>query len=495
MAKRIIALVMLLCMALPMFVACGEEKKESVSTTSPLFSQNTKEEDPEIAKVEAYIAELATEQKASVEGKTFTWIGVGVTDAEEETGDLEEDALYYRQRDLEDIFGIDWVTAENEGVEGGPHPTFENVRKDVMAGTKAYNVVGGTTAAVCQPLFLQGCLADVSGYEVLDLSQEWWTQSLSDTYQIAGATYFLTGMISRTYFLDSYCVMFDKQVATDYSIDINGMYELVKNGEWTFDQFFKIAESVPSNENGTGAYRFNRPNGTVLMWANNIPITYFDELGNPYVPEELSKELSDLADKFSAIFGNDAYTAGVTEKEDINNKYGFKSFSEMFTEEQILFFIETTGEAAYLREADVNFGILPLPKKDTAQEKYISYIEPWGAYHVAVPKTTNNEHVTDVMLEAMGALSLKYLKPAIYDNILKSRSTYDKDSKLMIDLILDGKTYDLVNMLQPDESYVRMLNNAISYSSQSFSSSYRMQGRTMNKKITERIKQIENGTY
>ena len=493
MVKRIIALVMVVCMALPMFVACGDDKNSSATTAAPIVPGNTDKDDPEIIAVNNYVNDLASEQKASVEGKTFTWIGVGVTKETEETGDLEEDALYFRQRDLEDIFGIEWITAENEGVEGGPHPTFENVRKDVMAGTKAYNVVGGTTAAVCQPLFLQGCLADISGYQVLDLSQDWWTQSLSDTYQIAGSTYFLTGMIVSSYYYDSYCIMYNKEVAADYGIP--NLYDLVKNNEWTFDEFFKIAEKVPSNENKSGAYRFNRPDGTVLMWANNMPITHFNELGNPYVPEELSKELSDLADKFSAIFGDEAITAGVELGESITEKYGADSFTEMFSKGEILFLIDTTGEAAYLREEEVDFGILPMPKKDSAQEKHISYIEPWGAYHVAVPKTTNDEHVTDVILEAMGALSKKYLKPAIYDNILKGRSTYDKDSKVMIDIILDGKTYDLINMLQPDESYVGMLDKAFSFSTASFASAYKMQGKTMNRKIQQTIKEIENNSY
>ena len=89
MAKRIIALVMLLCMALPMFVACGDDKAPA-STTGVAFGgqNNSAAVDPEIKEVDAYVSELAAEQKASVEGKTFTWIGVGVTEETEETGDL-----------------------------------------------------------------------------------------------------------------------------------------------------------------------------------------------------------------------------------------------------------------------------------------------------------------------------------------------------------------------------------------------------------------------
>ena len=490
MAKKIIALLLVLCTVLPMCVACG---KKDTTTSTQAITLTQSAEDPEISEINDYLNELAGEHRASVEGKTFTWIGVGVTDETEETGDIEEDALYYRQRDIEDIFGVNWVTAENLEVTEGVHPTLENVRRDVLAGTKAYNAVGGTTAAVCQPLFLQGCLADVSGYDVIDLEQDWWTPSLRDTYQICGATYFLTGMIVRSFYLDSYCVMYNKDVAADYNIP--DLYEIVNSGKWTFDKFFKIAEKVPSNENGSGAYRFNRLKGTVIMYAHDIPITKFDETGKPYIEATLSKELSDIADKFSAVFGNEAITAGVTTGEDINVKYGATSFSEMFVKGQFLFYFDTIGEAAYLRQEDIDFGILPIPKGDESQEKYVSYIEPWGAYHVAVPKTTSDEHVTDVILEAMGALAKKYLKPAIYENVLKGRSVYDKASKEMIDLILDGKTYDLVNMLQPDESFVTVLNDCISISSASFTSKYKMQAKIMNNEIKSKLVAIENNNY
>ena len=176
-------------------------------------------------------------------------------------------------------------------------------------------------------------------------------------------------------------------------------------------------------------------------------------------------------------------------------KFGYESYSEMFADNQLLFFFGTTGDAAWLRTEETNFGILPVPKGSTAQEEYVSYIESWGAYHVVVAKTTTARDVTDVILEAMGALSMKYLKPAMYDNILKSRATHDTESQEMIDIILAGKKYDLVNMLADEDSFVAMHEDAVSVSSEGFASKYKMQAKILNKKIESKLTAIKNGTY
>lgn len=488
MLKKIISAILVICMTVPLLASCGkgDENNEGAGTQAQSGSasiyDNLSEEDQAMAKkVDSYIDGLAAENDFN--GKTFTWIGLGAApEVEEETGDLVEDAQYYRIRHIEEAFGINFVNAEVPANEAGAvHSVTRLVTQDVMAGSGAYNAASGTTVYVCQPLFNQDLLADISDYTTLDLTQPWWTASLRDTYQIAGSTYFLTGPIVESYFVDSFCVMFNRDVADNYNV--GDLYSLVKNNEWTFDKMFEISELVPSNENGTGAYRFNGVAGTVLMVACDIPITQFDAQGNPYVPTELSKELSDLADKFSSVFGNGAITAFTRENEDFTEKYGVDGAEDLFVDDNLLFYINCTSDAAGLRTKDVDFGILPMPKKDQDQENYISYIEPGGAIHVVVPKSTSDPKVTDVILESMAALGLRYLKPAVYDNLLKSRSTYDSGSQEMIDIVFASKRYDLINMLAKDLSYVKVLSDGIGLSSTGFASKYKMQGKITNNYI------------
>ena len=56
-----------------------------------------------------YVKGLAGE--VNFDGMTFTYIGRSGGNfpiKDEETGDIGSDAVYHRQRDLEDIFGISW---------------------------------------------------------------------------------------------------------------------------------------------------------------------------------------------------------------------------------------------------------------------------------------------------------------------------------------------------------------------------------------------------
>lgn len=514
MLKKLIALTLVILMVLPMVVSCGD-KKDTVSTTgvnivkpSEGDDKVSEEDKKERAEIMAYVDELASENDFS--GKSFTWIGGGsqAPKEAEETGDVAQDSLYYRQRDVEEKFKISWTNYQPEQIEGDTsenHPVVDAVIKDVMAGSQAYDAGYGTPSAVCQPLFLNNTLTDIAAFDGIDFSRKWWTGSLLETYHIAGSNFFVNGAIVTSNYTDTNAVLFNKQVAADYGIA--DMYGLVEDGSWTFDKMFEIASSkIPTNENGAGTYRYSQPDGLAILYANDYSITKFNADSTPYFPESYPKELSDLSDKYAAVFGDNAQTVHVkgvldhNTSENFSEKYdGAEGMSEMFVDGRILFYFTTTGGAAELREEDVEFGILPLPKGSTSQENYISFAEPWGAFNVFVPKTTKDSKVTGVLLEAMAALGLRYIKPAYYDTLLQGRSVYDKASKAMIDIIFETKVYDIINFLVRDGGnngdgyFVRLHKCAIQETNQGIASKWKMQVRTVNNNISQILKDIEKG--
>ena len=438
----------------------------------------------ELSEVDEYISYLA--EKNDFRGKTFTWIGGGSqapTD-DEETGDLMSDALFHRQMEIEEKFLIDWQNFSPPESEGMViHPVVESVKQDVLAGTGAYDAGYGTAVAVCQPLFVQSLLTDVSDYNTIDFDQEWWTQSLRSAYSIDGAVYFLNGAIVTSNYLDAYGILFSKKAQTNYAIE--DLYALVKNGEWTFDKMFEVASAIPPNGNGAGAYRYASPNGFAILFGCGLSVTQYDSHGIPYVPDTLPAEISDLADKFSFFFGSRSNTAR-------------GGGGEMLGEGRVLFMFATMQTAAEMRQMeDVSFGILPIPKYDEQQKNYVSYAEPWIAFHAFVPRVTKDENVTDVVLESMAALGVKHIKPAYYDNILKSRSTYDYESQDMIDIIFATKIYDLLDVLavgggnNGDSTLVSTLKNAIVADSSGLTSKYKMQARIVNLNIGEILDDID----
>lgn len=498
--KKLLALLLAGLMCSSVLVSCGTDEKDNAQTTG---KEATTNEDfaEETAQVDSYLAELASQH--NFDGSTFTYIGAEGQTAEndEETGNIENDALYKRQRELEELFGIDWesIVPEDTGEVTQYTGTVEYVRTAVMAGTKSYDLVQGSIVATLQPIFNEDCLESVSDFTVLDLEADWWPSTLSETHSIAGQLYLLNGPIMTTYYTDASAVLVNKAVADNYNIEIP--YDSVKDGTWTFDKMFEIASAVPANTTGSGQYRYGEPNGLAILFANGITVTKFDEDGVPYVESPLPTALSDLCDRFSVILGDSTQTAQVIydRGETVEEKYGAESVEDMFIDGDILFSFKATSSAVAFREKDVEFGILPMPKGSASQSQYYSYASNWNTRFCAVPRCTRDLEVTDVIVEALAAVSLKYIKPAYYDKLLKGRSTHDTDSREMLDIIFETKIYDIVDIytdcdINRSGELVRNLEKAIMYDSSSLASTYSSDVKIASLKIGRIVRMINSST-
>ena len=507
MFKKILSFILLLLITVPVTVSCADtgtsnKQTSQADTETTEVYQSAEEEDPLIPVINDYISSLA--KGYNFAGETFTYFGTGwqAPSKEEETGDVMSDAYYFRQREIEETFELTWHNAFTEG-NGDPefNATVEMVKQDVLAGVGAYDAAYGIDMH-CQLLLINDALYDVSVFEKLDFDREWWPDGFEEDYSIAGAMYFLSGPIVSSFFQDGSSVVFNKQVAEDYGID--GLYDLVKSGEWTFDKMFEIASAVPENKSGSGVYRYGNPGGITTLVAHGMSLVKFDENGTPYYEETLSKELSDIADRFSKIYSDDTQTVNlkgyVTDRwEKLEEKYGYEDRDDMFADGRMLFMFTPTDDAADLRRLDVKFGILPVPKGSADQEDYVSYAFPESVCNVFIPKSIKNPAKTDVILEAMAALGYKYFKQVYYDNMLKSRTVYDYESKDMIDIIFRTKKYDLVSILDKGANMntagimTNLFNFSVTESSESLASRHFINSKIANSNIKTILKNIEAG--
>lgn len=497
--KKFLALLLASLMCTAVLASCGTDSKKEAQTTGG-GSNAVEETDEEILKVNEYVAQLAAQH--NLNGATFTCIGGGgqTAEYEEETGNVENDALYKRQRELEETLGIDWesVVPEDTGEENttGTTDTVEYVKQSVLSGSKDYDLCYGTLVVTIQPLFNEDCLESVSDFSVLDLEADWWPSTLNDTHSIGGELYFLTGPIMTLYYTDASCILVNTQVAEDYNIEIP--YDSVRDGTWTFDKMFEIASAIPTNSSGNGAYRYGDPNGLAILFANGMQITKFDDDDVPYVDASPSADLVNLCDRFSAILGDGTQTAQVIydRGDDIQEMYGYDELDEMFVGGGFLFYFTDTGMAVALKEKEVEYGIVPMPKGSESQSQYYSYADNWSGRFCAVPRCTRDLEVTDVVVEAMAALSLKHVKPAYYDKILKGRSTHDSDSRDMLDIIFETKIYDIVDIyakgnINMSGTFVRNLEKAIKYDSSTLTSGYNIEAKMATREIATIMKMVQ----
>jgi len=95
------------------------------------------------------------------------------------------------------------------------------------------------------------------------------------------------------------------------------------------------------------------------------------------------------------------------------------------------------------RGMDANFGIMPMPKYDEAQENYRSLVNPYTGVLLGVPKTASSPERTSIILEALSAESKYTLQPAYYDIVLNRKFTRDEESSDMLDIIFSTQVYDI----------------------------------------------------
>ncbi|MGM9624699.1 MAG: hypothetical protein ACI3XM_03215, partial [Eubacteriales bacterium] len=105
-----------------------------------------------------------------------------------------------------------------------------------------------------------------------------------------------------------------------------------------------------------------------------------------------------------------------------------------------LFYNETMGNAQKLREMTLDFGILPGPKFDEAQESY--YNCGGNPYFMCVLTTNGDLERTGIVMEALAYASIDTVKVAAYDEMLEGKVSRDNDSEAMLDIIYSSLIYD-----------------------------------------------------
>ena len=96
-----------------------------------------------------------------------------------------------------------------------------------------------------------------------------------------------------------------------------------------------------------------------------------------------------------------------------------------------------------LRNMTADFGVLPPPKFDEAQEDYIAYIHPNIATGTVIPITNADGDFTGRILEDLMYQSYVLVRPAMFEIVLNEKYTRDSDSAKSFEKILGGATLDL----------------------------------------------------
>ncbi|MCI8386973.1 MAG: hypothetical protein HFE63_00705 [Clostridiales bacterium] len=364
--------------------------------------------------------------------------------AEEETGDLLNDAVYKRNLAVEERFNVKIETFTLDSEWGAQATQFNNtLRSSVMSSDSAFDLVAGYAATI-PGLVSDNIFFNWNDLDYVDFSKPWWSELVSEELTINDKMYMITGDLSLALWKGMNCIFFNKKLADNYKIE--DLYGIVNDGKWTFDTLSSLTKDVYQDIDGDGKQSDADFYGLVLgrsteidnlKEAFEINVTKKGSDGFPEIVLINERSIGAVEKLNSFIHGSNG--AWMPE-DDAQTKQRVKIYNAFF-EGRAIFYTATLGKSEELRAMTDDFGILPYPKYDEDQKQYHSTsLDEFSLF--LIPVDAKDPEMTAIITEALCAESYKKVVPIFYDTVLKTKAARDVDSAEMVDLIRDSLTFD-----------------------------------------------------
>ena len=361
--------------------------------------------------------------------------------ADEETGDTVNDAVYRRNAVVGEKFNCRIVEKKENDLYG-------QLTKYVKSGDAAIDAATPRLFGALIGLTTANYLVEFSKLGYVDLSKPWWDQNCVRDMSIARK---LFGVASDMTLMDkdsTTALVFNKKLQGDYQIE--NLYQLVNGGKWTLDKLLELSKIVSIDVDGNGkrddkdAYGllYQRDSMTSFLSGCGEFVSRKDENDHPVMTLNTPKAL-DVLDKLFDILYDENYCFHVMKFFDKTSKGFTEGMIEMFQDDRALFMWIRMADVENLRSMDTDFGILPMPKYNEQQEKYLQTVNPYVGIVTVVPQSAASVENSGIVLEAMAYESKYILQPAYYDIVLNTKIARDEESGKMLDIIFGNRAYDI----------------------------------------------------
>ncbi len=447
--KRLLALILCLLMLLPSFAACSNKgSNETVPAEQNTPSPSASEEIDESTLTDYERRQLIPDNLPEVtfngrsyrvlttadgyDGRVIKKDEIVVDDL---NGDACNDAVYNRNVLLEDRFQIK-IECETDS---DPQSYVNTL---VTAGSNDFQVVGFYNYLAATPISA-GSLLNWRDVPNVDLTQPWHNQLANDNCTIYGKLFAICSDLAITSMTYTYAYFFNMPLLTDYGYLSSDLYAKVKEGTWTIDYFMELIKPMYQDVNGDGKKDKNDVYGFGYQLTNptDVWLTSFDQ----------HMVVADDENGIDVVFMTDKTVAIMEKMIDLHYKNsGFYKYANQYDEETYflnakLVFAPLRFYTAYnvLRTMEDAYSILPWPKWDENQQKYLTNADDkFTAFGLPLTVYEDIDFAT-VIYEALCAESYKKVYPVYYDTALKGKYSSEPETAEMVDIIMEGRDFDL----------------------------------------------------
>ena len=440
--KKTICILLITLMALGLLLTscnnAGDESAVDVSAGPTAYVPHLGETDAYKGKV---LTILSTHEGNNYSKEAFS--------TEEITNEPINDASYNRDVMLEENYGFTVDT-----IWEGSGNFLARVRDDRAAGIDNYDVVVSGLQSLAT-LAAEGFFLDLNaiGEESnLRLDQPWWDQPFNEDMSVAGKLYFATGDIVMLDDEYTRCILYNKDLIEDNNLESPA--QLVYDHKWTLDALYEMAKLASHEGDGDGAMTVTGGDVWGLVQASFESYTLILGSDCPLVSKD-DEDIPRLAmmdarnvEAFEKVWEicTDRETTAYTEQWYSWNAPDAYKVCENFQKGQALFYTITINAVSGkgLREADIRYGILPIPMYNEEQETYCTTINPYHFHAVSIKSNCEDVDFVTFALEALAWTGKEYITPEYYERTLKNKRILDDDdSAEMLDIIFSNRIADV----------------------------------------------------
>ena len=318
--------------------------------------------------------------------------------------------------------------------------------------TGAYDVIACYSLDAAS-MTTQGICKNLLSFNTMDFTQPCWPSDMIDQTTIYNKLYFCTGDISTNLIFMTSVVFVNMDMVSTWKINEKiqqqygeaNIYDLVREGKWTYDAMFKLAEGVWQDTDNTK----NRSNGDTYGLG-----TYSSLLCNFYAGAGWKLLESDengiyLSEDYTDVDSIEKLLKDVVKSlyDDGFCRYysSFENARDSFANGLNLFSLAPASHAyvKHYHTDNLKYAALPVPKYDAAQDGYHSYhSNPYTNYVVA--SGSANPQIAASFLQGLAQRSYDTTRIAIFEHTMKARFAQgDSDVAEMWEMVVDSQTFDL----------------------------------------------------
>ena len=383
---------------------------------------------------------------------------------EDLSGDIVEQSLYDRNSKVEERLGLTLNFIRVAG-DSGENANFNAyVNNSVSINAREFDVIGtySLTMAKCATNgYLWNLLDDACEY--LNFEKPWWSSLLLEQATFGDNLYFASGDISRNALEMMYVCYANTDILAEYNL-VNPQ-ELVEPGEWTYAKFIEMCQGVYKDD-GDGEKNCTSDSGDTFgyitsgihndPWFYGSGATICERNADGEIIESPSFSGERVANTLDMLYGLLYSSNYGIYTENVTHQNAFGQGRSLFMMDRA----RVSHKVLAAKYGDTNFVILPCPKYDKDQEKYITVMDnPFTLYGIAADIA--DPKMASAFIECFASEGYRQVTPAVFEISLKTRYVADSLSGIMYDMIRENITYDVGRIFSSDLIGQSTFRNAV----------------------------------